>query len=330
MPPPAPAIEDRLREVTGDVHVIRDIRPASTGHANATWLVDAEPRPLAIKVQAVPSVVHGRDPGLEPGVLQALAATDVPVPDLLAVDAAGEVFGAPWFAMALVPGDCLPDEQLGGYAVEGWFADAEPRRRTLIWDGFIDALAALHRLPAETFGPSPRGGTHGRLLDYWAASLRAVLDPGDSEVQARAIDWLRDNAPADADECRRPCMGDARMANLIERDGRVVALVDWELAHVGNPRADLAYHLYMDGRFARVAGRRLSGLPTVDRTWQRWEERSGLAATDRAYWTVLAALVISITATRSMRIDHGFAPGDIEALNPFAADLGLLLDGKEL
>jgi aminoglycoside phosphotransferase (APT) family kinase protein len=330
MTPRPQAIEDRLGAVTGDKYVITDIRPASTGHANTTWLIGAEPRPLAIKVQAVPSVVHGRDPSLEPGVLKALAATAVPVPDLLAVDAAGDVFGAPWFAMALVPGACLPDGQLGGYAVDGWFVETEPRRRMQIWDGFVDALAALHRLPAETFGPSPRGGTHSRLLDYWAASLRDVLEPGDSPVQARAIDWLRDNAPVDADDCRRPCMGDARMANLIERDGAVVALVDWELANVGNPRADIAYHLYMDGRFSRVAGRRLSGLPTADETWRRWEERSGLAATDRTYWTVFAALIISITATRSMRIDYGFEPGDIEALNPFAADFELLLDGKEL
>ena len=330
MAPSTQAIEDRLCAVTGDAYVITDIRPASTGHANTTWLVGAEPQPLAIKVQAVPSVVHGRDPGLEPGVLKALAATDVPVPDVLAVDAEGDVFGAPWFAMTLVHGACLPDDQLGGYAVEGWFVETEPRRRTLIWDGFVDALAALHRLPAETFGPSPRGDTHSRLLDYWAASLRDVLEPGDSAVQARAIDWLRDNAPADADDCRRPCMGDARMANLIERNGAVVALVDWELANVGNPRADVAYHLYMDGRFARVAGRRLSGLPTVDQTWRRWEERSGLAATDRDYWTVFAALIISITATRSMRVDHGFAPGDIEAMNPFAADIERLLDGKEI
>ena len=125
-------------------------------------------------------------------------------------------------------------------------------------------------------------------------------------------------------------MGDARMANLIERDGEVVALVDWELANVGNPRADIAYHLYMDGRFARVAGWRLSGLPTGDETWRRWEERTGLTATDRTYWTVFAALIISVTATRAMRIDYGFEPGAIEGLNPFAADVALLLDGKEL
>jgi aminoglycoside phosphotransferase (APT) family kinase protein len=319
-----------LLEVTGDEYLIRAVRPASTGHANTTWLVDADPRPLAIKVQAVPSVVHERDPGLEPGVLDALAATEVPVPELVAVDAEGAVFGAPWFAMAFVDGTCLPDDQLGGYAMGGWFVDAEPRRRTRIWNGFVDTLAALHRLPAVTFGPAPRGGTHGRLLDYWAAGLREVLDPGDSAIQTRALDWLGDSTPADADRCRRPCMGDARMANLLEDDGRVLALVDWELANVGNPHADIAYHLYMDGRFARVAGRRLSGLPTPDETWRRWEHRSGIEATDRSYWSVFAALVISTTATRSMRIDHGFDPGDIEALNPFAAELELLLDGKEL
>jgi aminoglycoside phosphotransferase (APT) family kinase protein len=316
----------RLADLTGERYSIRSLRPASTGYANTTWLVDAEPRSLAIKVQTSPAYVYARDPALEPQVLAALASTSVPVPPLLAQDDEGSLFGSPWFAMALVDGIGLPDEQLTGYAEGGWFVDADPDCRSAIWNDFVDRLADLHSLPADTFGFAARGGSHSRMLDYWTESLYDVLRAGEAPVQARALAWLRDNAPGDADSDPRPCMGDARMANLLARDGRVVALVDWELAHVGNPRSDIAYHLYLDGRYATVAGRRLEGLPDAVSTWQRWEHHTGLAATDRRYWTIYGTASMAITATRAMRLGHGFEASDIEAVNPMVADIEAFLN----
>src|SRR5437868_1216990 len=187
----------RLSELTGERYAIRSVRPASTGYANTTWLVDAEPRPLAIKVQTSAAFVHGRDPAFEPSVLAALGSTPVPVPLLLARDREASVFGGPWFAMAFVEGVGLPDEQLTGYAEHGWFVDAAPSLRRAIWNQFIDQLAALHRLPANTFGPDVRGGSHTRMLDYWTASLHEVMTPGGAPVQERALDWLRANTPVD-------------------------------------------------------------------------------------------------------------------------------------
>ena len=101
-------------------------------------------------------------------------------------------------------------------------------------------------------------------------------------------------------------MGDARMANLIERDGSIGALVDWELAYVGNPCGDLGYHLFLDSRHATVAGHRLTGLPRPGETWRRWEARTGLTVQDPAYWEIFGAMVISVTATPrpSHRVRH--------------------------
>jgi aminoglycoside phosphotransferase (APT) family kinase protein len=228
--------------------------------------------------------------------------------------------------MALVDGVGPPDDQLAGYAQDGWFVDADPDRREAIWNDFIDRLADLHSLPADTFGPEPRGGSHSRMLDYWTASLHDAMAPGQAPVQERVLAWLQDNSPRDADASPRPCMGDARMANLLQRDGKVLALVDWELAYVGNPRGDIAYHLYMDGRYATVAGRRLDGLPDADTTWRRWAQRTGLAATDRRYWAIYGSTFMAITATRAMRTVHGFDPADIEVINPIVPDIEAFLE----
>lgn len=138
------ALRDRLFGLTGDEYAIERIRPASTGFANTTWLVDAEPRSLAIKVQRSPAYVHQRDPGLEPDVLAALTSTCVPVPSLIARDRTGDIFGSPWFAMALVDGIGVPDAQLGGYAQEGWFAEAEPAGTRSGTTSSIDSPISTH------------------------------------------------------------------------------------------------------------------------------------------------------------------------------------------
>ena len=274
--------------------------------------------------------MYERDPTLEPHVLAALRSTSVPVPNLIACDPEGLVFGAPWFAMARVDGIGVPDAALTGYAQEGWFADADPQRRRSIWNDFIDRLADLHALPAETFASNTRAGSHSALLVYWTASLHDVMGHGTAPIQERALNWLARNAPADADDDPRPCMGDARMANLVERHGKVAALVDWELAHLGNPRGDIGFHLYMDSLFAVFAGRRLSGLPTGEATWERWERRTGFEVADPHYWRTYGACAMAITATRAMRLDLGFDEADVESGNPMAQDVdGLLREVDE-
>lgn len=319
--PSARSVGRRLTELSGETYAIAGIRPASVGYANTTWLVDASPHPVAIKVQTSPAYVFGRDPAFEPGVISALHQTNVPVPELVARDDDETLFGSPWFATKLVAGVSMPDNQLDGYAGEGWFAEAEPGRRTAVWNSFVDVLAELHCLGPGVLGGQIRGGSHSLILDYWSASLHEVLPAQKGVHQEMALEWLRVNAPADADADPRPCMGDARMANIVERGGVVAALVDWELAHVGNPRGDVGYHLYMDRRYAAVAGRRLDGLPAADATWARWGARTGMTTTDRRYWEVFGAVVMSITTSRVMRLVYGLDPDDIEALNPFVADL---------
>ncbi len=315
----------RLGELTGVAFDVRGWERAASGYANVTWIVDADPTDVVIKVQVSPSIVYDRDPGLEPSVLRALASTPVPVPAVVAQDSDGAVFGEAWFAMERLDGISLPDEKLTSYASSGWFAEADPQSRATIWNGFVDALADLHRLPADTFGPSPRAGSHSAVLDYFEAALRDVSVGGDVPVQVRAIEWLRTHAPNDADDVIRPCMADARMANLLARDGAVIALLDWELAYVANPCSDIAYHLYLDARYAAITGSRLSGLPSADETWQRWQERSGLTVTNRHYWEVFAAMSMAVSATRA--ILTRLAPGhpNVEGLNPFVPDIQRLM-----
>ena len=76
-----------------------------------------------------------------------------------------------------------------------------------------------------------------------------------------ALNWLAENAPVDVDDDPRSVHGRRPYGqSWYERNGKVAALVDWELAHLGNPRGDIGFHLYLDSLFAVFAGQRLTGL----------------------------------------------------------------------
>jgi aminoglycoside phosphotransferase (APT) family kinase protein len=320
-----PALARRLLELTGTEYEIAACKRASSGFANTTWILDSQPHDLVVKVQSTPSVVHQRDPGVEPAILEGLAGTTVPVPTVVARDPAGEIFDAPWFAMHKVDGRSLPDDAMTSYVGGGWYADAPAEYRSRIWTGFVDALADLHTSPATAFGPTVRGGSHTLVLNYLEASLLDGAGHDPVPLQRQILAWLREHVPDGADDLAVPCMADARMANLLERDALVVALVDWELAWIGNPCGDIGYHLYMDGRYAQAAGRTLTGHPNAAETWLRWEQQTGYTASDPAYWEVFGGLVMAITATRAIVLmqEQGVLPSDVdvESMNDIVGDL---------
>ena len=111
------------------------------------------------------------------------------------------------------------------------------------------------------------------------------------------FDWLRDNVPASAGAPLAPCMGDARLVNGIVAGSEVAALVDFEVAYVGNPIADVGYSLFLERSHSHTAP--LPGLPSEAETWARWSEATGRELADLDYWMVFGATIIVVTATRA-------------------------------
>ncbi|MGQ0534013.1 MAG: phosphotransferase family protein [Caulobacteraceae bacterium] len=118
--------------------------------------------------------------------------------------------------------------------------DEESQRKTS--HDFMAQLAALHSIDIEAhtldaFAPErPASQTIRERIDAMRANkLRRLRDP----LIALALNWLEDNIPADPP--RNVLLhGDAGPANFLYADGKVTALLDWELTHCGDPAADLA------------------------------------------------------------------------------------------
>ncbi len=164
----------------------------------------------------------------EATVYLALQDTDVPVPRVLGIHPVHQAMLA---------------ERVHG---ENWFShitDADERSQTA--RDFIAALAALHRLDPSTLDlpafprPTtvPDALTHE--LDEWDHVIAARGGDPDPAL-AFTLDWLRRNIPSYA----APVVlvqGDTGPGNFMYADGRVVAIVDWELAHLGDPMDDIAW-----------------------------------------------------------------------------------------
>lgn len=294
------------------------------GHSSGAWRLDVvaggRPTALVLKAPEVPSIVHRRDAGREARIIDAAGRAGAPLPTVLAIDTGGAVVGRPCFALELVDGRSVPDASAAGCHGDGWFRDADAGVRRSIWHSFHDALAALHRVDAATVPDASHGpGGVVDVLAYWREALLDAAAPEIVPRQLALLDWLRANVPPGADDAPALCMGDARLVNGLVRGEEVRALVDFEVAYVGNPAADIGYSLFFDGMQRQQTDRPLDGLPSPDDTWARWSAATGRAADDRAYWTAFGATVLCVTATRAM-LQWGFSDTSVEADNTIVAD----------
>lgn len=182
--------------------------------------------------------------GREAQLLAALAGV-VPVPPMRFVDADGVHLGQPGLITAFVPGVTKPSD-VDAQAVSGIGT------RFGVWDArlapqFVDNLVRLHRFDWRAadlpdFDPPAPGTTQAALrqVNWWARVWEQDLVES-LPVITMAGRWLRENAPV----CDEPVMvhGDYRSGNFLfeELDGRFTAVLDWELAHLGDFHEDLAW-----------------------------------------------------------------------------------------
>ncbi|WP_261558851.1 phosphotransferase family protein [Frankia tisae] len=161
----------------------------------------------------------------EAEVLRRVRACGLPVPAVLATlaDPAGTL-------LELIPGTSRPDPA----AVE----QAAPQ--------YMALLARLHRLDPVDLGVAASSITAALRsdLDWWRARA-ATTGTLDRPLIRLALRILADSLPDDPAPAR-PVHGDAGPGNLMVHEGRVVALLDWELFHAGDPHEDLAW-IWMRG-----------------------------------------------------------------------------------
>jgi aminoglycoside phosphotransferase (APT) family kinase protein len=244
-------------------------------------------------------------------IMQALRNSMVPVPATLWLEDDAGVIGSPFYVMERIHGTMPKDYP--SYHGSGMLYDAAPDARTAVWWDSIGMLAAIHtldwkKLSLDFLGvPGSGAGPIERQLSYWERFLAWIKDdPSESyPILERALRWLRENR-YEPDRITL-CWGDARIGNMLyrETDYSIMAVLDWEMAFLGDPEADLVWFIYIDNYLAEEYGMpRLAGLPSRDESVRRYEDFTGWKVKRYAYNEVFAALrfgLILVSVIKKLR-----------------------------
>ncbi|MFJ8043424.1 phosphotransferase family protein [Kitasatospora sp. NPDC096147] len=329
---PAPEPETDARPRRGpsgtrtDVVVGPVTVPEGAGFSGEILLADAEwteaatgerrRRRIAVRVAPTGHRVYPEDDWAgQVRLLRLLAGTDLPVPRVLGDEPSAEPLGAPFVVLEAVDG--LVPADLPSYHREGWLADLGPEERAEVWNGGVDALAALHRLDPKELGADhldrPAFGPTGtaQLLGHFTHHLDFYGVAPDNAPAAEALAWLRAHLPAADDGPASVLWGDARLGNILFDGTRPAALLDWEAAALGPAEADLAWYLHLDRHLSEgIGATRLAGLPDRDATVDRWERGVGRTVSHLPYHQVFAAYRFAVVTARVARLleESGILP----------------------
>jgi aminoglycoside phosphotransferase (APT) family kinase protein len=268
--------------------------PVGEGHSNVTFGLSTNVILRRPPRGPLPPSAH--DVLREARLLSALEPTSVRTPRVLAVCADPEVIGAPFYVMERIPGAVITDQLPAPLDT--------PEYRAQIAGELIDALVELHATDWTTLGLEGFGKPTGylerqlrRFNGLWEVNRTREI-PELDEVGT----WLADNLPESPPSSI--VHGDYRLGNTMFADGappRLTAILDWEMATIGDPLADIGYLMVhwvqaddVKSRFAMHTVTDRPGFPTRQAMVARYEERSGRPVRSLNWYVTLAMWKASV------------------------------------
>jgi aminoglycoside phosphotransferase (APT) family kinase protein len=317
------------RRIAGaaDAHVA-NWRAAERGLSTETFLFDLE-RDGNDGPMTVEQLVFRRPPDVnifpdydltrQVMVMNRLRDTPINVPTVYWLDRDSTDLGTPYYVMKRLPTIGTASD-FPSYHSQGMYFDATPEQRSTMWWGCVQTIADVHALDWRSLRLEkllmPQRGEHPleQVVAYCDELLRWGSPENGRQELVDAVEWLRDNIYQP--EHLTLCWGDSRLSNILYGPQyQVTAVLDWELAYIGDHEADLAWLLFVDWACTEYEGvPRLEGTPSREETIARYEQLSGRAVRNLRYNEVLAAVEIGIPVSRlETRLrNQGLLTGDLD------------------
>ncbi len=218
------------RQALAEVGLDADVTRAAAlvgGVSNLTYRLDRESTPpVVLRVQREHGIFEPYDVVREARVIEALAQTNVPVPEVLGMARASEALGAPFFVMEFVDAPHM----------------GEVPRTEQVTASYVAAVASIHAVSWQEAGlgflDPPAAGVETSQRDLVTVNDRARRygHDGDPFIAELGL-WLANHQAETHDLVL--CQGDINVFNYLFRDEQVVAVVDWEQAQIGDRQSDL-------------------------------------------------------------------------------------------
>lgn len=292
-------LEEHLGPSEGDYGVARHMQ----GHSNETFFVDWAGREMVLRRPPLGDLLPtAHDVLREHTVLEALEGTDARTPETVLACDDESVLGKPFYLMERVEGHVVREE------VPDAFDTPEGRRR--IGFELVDALAELHNVDVDAVGLrdwAPGEGYIERQVDRWTQQLN-LTQPNTEEVRdvpelREAADWLAETVPESP--AITLVQGDYKLDNVVyapDPPPELVAVLDWEMATLGDPLADLGWMLSFwfepDDQMEDLLSiyptfTAREGFPGRDELVERYGKRTGISVRDLTWYRVLAVFKLA-------------------------------------
>ena len=291
------------------------------GHSNVTYLIErGEARFVLRRPPRPPLPPSAHDMLREARVQQALERAGVRVPHVVAVCADEPVLGVPFYVTEYLEGAVVTDHLPAALDI--------PAERRRLGVELVDALAEIHAVDWRACGLEDFGRPTGylerqvrRFADLWP--LNATRELPAVEELAR---WLSQELPQSGDAT--VVHGEYRLGNVMvstAAPAHIVAVLDWELATIGDPLADVGYLVatYADATSPRTPLElspvtRADGFPTRSQLVERYGERTGRSIAALGWYEALALWKAAVFCEA---IYGRYLRGEIPAEDRFAASL---------
>ena len=249
----------------------------SIGQSNPTYLLRTKSKKYVLRRKppgALLKSAHAVD--REYRVMQALANTPVPVPEVYALCENDDVIGTSFFVMEFLESRTFLDPVL---------TDLSPQHRRALYEDQVNIIAKLSSIDPNAIGLGDFGKSGNymeRQVSRWTKQYRASETEVIKEME-KLIEWLPQHLPHD--EGRVALVhGDFRLDNLLvaPKEPKVIGVVDWELSTLGHPFVDFSYwstmlRLPRNTHHKGLAGQNRAslGIPSEEQLLNLYRELSG-------------------------------------------------------
>jgi len=271
-------------------------RLISGGRSNLTYFVSDGSSRWVLRRPPLGDILKGaHDVAREHRVMAGLASTAVPVPSMVTLCRDESVLGVQFYLMDEVAGQVLRTTDM----VE----PLSPQVRAELGRSLVDTLADLHDADFDAAGLGDLGRPDGylqRQVDRWVRQYLVIKDRELPHVDD-VVDAMRASMPQS--NTASVVHGDYRIDNVMVRADdptRIAAVLDWEMATLGDPFADLGMLLMfwdeVDRPFNPITDglTAFEGFPTRDQVIEHYITRRGLQVDDLDWYVVFSQFKLAI------------------------------------
>lgn len=286
--------------------------PEASGESSVTLIVDASWQLASAThnekyvLRMVPpesQVFESHDLYLQYQLMEIMHKEGIPVPDLIGYEADTALLGSDFYVMCFTEGVIPPDNP--PMAFGSWVSELSTEQRAIMWRNGLETMARIHQididryevpgLPRSAPDESPIAHELRRYDGIIASGMRDTADP----IILESWQFVKDNAPKTG--ARRLCWGDSRCGNVIWRDLQPVAVIDWEIANIGDPQQDLAWWFWIDHcNSVGLGAEKMSGIPDFADAYRHWSGITGLPIDQMAYYELCCVLRFAIIMERKL------------------------------